>query len=84
MSKPATHKTLDAFLYSLERQQVTVAAWARSKGFATRAVYSVISGHHNGTRGKAREILKAMGLQPPPMFPRRANGMGAATRVGAA
>lgn len=67
MKKSATPTTLDGFLSSLETQEITVADWARSRGFAVRAVYAVISGHHTGSRGKAREVLKAMGLQPPPM-----------------
>lgn len=71
MKKSDTPKTLDGFLSSLEAQEITVADWARSKGFAVRAVYAVISGHHTGTRGKAREVLKAMGLKPPPMFMRQ-------------
>lgn len=68
MTKSNTPKTLDGFLSSLEAQEITLSDWARRHGFPVRSVYAVISGHHTGTRGKAREVMKAMGVKPPPMY----------------
>lgn len=68
MSKHRTPQTLHAFLCDLERQNKTVAAWAREKGLALHDVYMVIRGRTMGRSGKAREVLIAMGIDPPPMF----------------
>lgn len=68
MSKARTPKTLQTFLCSLERQNKTVAAWSRERGLALHDVYMVIRGRTMGRSGKAREVLIAMGIEPPPMY----------------
>lgn len=67
MSKATAPKTLDEFLNSLEQQDMTVAAWARENGFPPVAVWAVVNGQHNGRHGRARQIVRAMGIEPPPM-----------------
>lgn len=66
MKTSPTPAQFDAFLSSLEAQGICISEWARSRGFKTRSVYAVLSRHHTGSRGIAREILLAMGLTPPP------------------
>lgn len=71
MTKPAppkTARTIGHFLADLERQNQTLAAWARAHQFDVTAVYDLSRGRIHGRRGQAREILKAMGIEPPPMF----------------
>lgn len=63
-----TTPTLQSFLRGLEGQNKTLASWAREHGFDVGEVYSLSRGRTKGRRGQAREILKAMGIEPPPMF----------------
>lgn len=63
-----TTPTLQSFLKGLESQNKTLASWARDHGFSVGEVYSLSRGRTMGRRGQAREILKAMGVEPPPMF----------------
>lgn len=82
MKTNTTLKTLDDFLSGLDAQGITVTEWARSRGFPARSVYAVISGHHTGTRGKARAVLTAMGIEPPPSHPTLQRERAAATSTG--
>jgi gp16 family phage-associated protein len=68
MSSRRPPRTLSAFLQDLQRQNKTVAAWARDKDLALHHVYMVLNGRTVGRHGKAREVLLAMGITPPPMF----------------
>lgn len=67
MSSRSTPRPVDAFLNSLEDQDKTLADWARERGFSYRSVYAVVAGHHVGRFGRARKIVKAMGIEPPRM-----------------
>lgn len=62
-----------ALLNSLEevRQRfrddgVSVACWARDRGFSLPLVYSVLSGRNRATRGESFRIGVALGLRPAP------------------
>lgn len=72
MKKTTTPRTLDDFLADLERENKTVADWAREAGFPLDNVYALLRGRTYGSRGKCRDILIAMNVQPPRMFPRLA------------
>lgn len=76
MKKPSIHRTLDDFRADLERDNKTVAEWAREKKLHLDRVYAVLRGRVNGSRGHSREILLAMNVQPPPMFPAHAKRRG--------
>ncbi|WP_084182973.1 DNA-binding protein [Nevskia soli] len=47
-------------------QGVSIAAWARERGFSTYDVYAALAGRTRGARGKAHEIAVALGLKPTP------------------
>lgn len=55
---------------------VSIAEWARARGFNRFTVYRVLSGKVKGTRGEAHKIAVALGLKPEPknitFFPDRA------------
>ena len=68
MTKRDAPNPMHEFLSRLEASETTLADWARANSLPVRAVYSVVSGHHTGSRGTARQVLKAMGIKPPPLF----------------
>lgn len=71
MKTPTPQKnTLSEFLSQLEKQNKTLSDWAREHGFSLHMVFSVARGRSNGKRGQSRDILIAMGVEPPPMFDR--------------
>lgn len=45
---------------------VSVAEWARNRGFSAPLVYSVLSGRNRATRGESFQISVALGLRAPP------------------
>lgn len=45
---------------------VSVAGWARDRGFSLPLVYSVLSGRNRASRGESFQISVALGLRPPP------------------
>lgn len=49
---------------------LTLAAWARAKGFNPRTVYRVLSGEIKGGYGEAHRIAVALGLKEEPAEPR--------------
>ena len=51
------------------QEGVSIADWAKSKGFGRVAVYRVLSGKVKGTRGKSHEIAVALGIKPAPTAP---------------
>lgn len=66
-------KTVGDFLAGLEESNTTLASWAREKGLCVSTVYMVTRGRCKGRSGKARDVMKAMGVNVPPMF--RASGV---------
>lgn len=80
----STPRTLQGFLQKLEKEDKTLAQWAREKGFDLNQVYLVARGRSKGCFGESRRILKAMGVTPPPMFRARAAAkLGAKAAAGA-
>lgn len=71
MKKPKA-RTLHDFVEELGSKNLTAAEWARQHGFDRQDVYMVLRGATRGRRGKAREVLKAMGVTPPPALKVRA------------
>ncbi len=67
--------TLHDFVEQLSRSKQTAAEWAEQHGFDRQDVYMVLRGATRGRRGKAREVLKAMGVTPPPALKVRAHPM---------
>ncbi|WP_449255551.1 DNA-binding protein [Bosea sp. (in: a-proteobacteria)] len=49
-----------------EEEGVSVAEWARSRGFSPKLVYRVLDGSAKGTRGEAHRIACALGLKSEP------------------
>jgi gp16 family phage-associated protein len=45
---------------------VSIAEWARARGFSEIMVYRVLAGTVKGTRGEAHNIAVALGLKPAP------------------
>lgn len=45
---------------------ISIAEWARARGFNHRTVYRVMSGELKGTRGEAHRIAVALGLKVQP------------------
>ncbi len=45
---------------------VSIAEWARARGFDHKMVYRVLAGEVKGKRGKAHEIAVALGLKSEP------------------
>jgi gp16 family phage-associated protein len=45
---------------------VSVAGWARDRGFSLPLVYSVLSGRNRASRGESFQISVALGLRAPP------------------
>ena len=50
---------------SFQAEGKTFAAWAREHGYTENEVYRVVNGFAKGTRGKAHEIAKQLGLKIP-------------------
>lgn len=47
----------------------TIADWAHQRGFSTSAVYQVLSGRCQATRGDSHRIAVALGLKAKPPAP---------------
>ncbi len=61
--------SLDGLVLAREKFRehgVSVACWARERGFSTALVYSVLSGKNQATRGESFKIGVALGLRKPP------------------
>lgn len=67
MMKTTPPKTTDEFLKELQEADLSIAEWARRSGVDKSAVYLLLKGTTNGTRGHARAAARAMGLALPPM-----------------
>lgn len=67
MKKPNA-RTLHDFVEELGRKNLTASDWAQQHGFDRQDVYMVLRGRTHGRRGKARAVLQAMGVQPPPLI----------------
>lgn len=59
-------KTIEQFMAGLETDGKTVVQWAEENDFPLWAVYRVTSGGNKGRRGRAHQILVAMGVKPAP------------------
>jgi gp16 family phage-associated protein len=61
-------RTVADFLSELESKNLTLASWARDTGMDMQVTYMVSRGRCTGRRGKARDVMKAMGVEVPPTF----------------
>ena len=50
-----------------ERAGISIAEWAKARGFDRFTVYGVLTGRHKGTRGKTHQIAVALGLKDGPI-----------------
>jgi gp16 family phage-associated protein len=57
-------KTIEQFMAELEAEGKTVVQWAEEHDFPLWAVYRVTSGGNKGRRGRAHQIMVAMGIKP--------------------
>jgi gp16 family phage-associated protein len=46
-----------------ERKGISIASWARAKGFETNLVFEVLSGRKKGIRGQSHKIAVELGLK---------------------
>ncbi len=53
----------DEILHQFSSTGVSVAAWARSRGFPPQAVYRVLRGDTVSARGRSHKIAVALGLK---------------------
>lgn len=65
-------KTSDEVKAQFVSEGVSIAEWARARGFNCLTVYRVLAGTVKGKRGEAHSIAVALGLKQPPK--RRAFG----------
>lgn len=45
------------------QQGITVATWAKERGFNPRLVYSILRGDRKCTRGQSHQIAKELGMK---------------------
>jgi gp16 family phage-associated protein len=50
----------------LEAEGITIAEWAKARGFNVLTVYRVLAGRVKGTRGEAHKVAVALGLKASP------------------
>lgn len=67
MHQPGTfNKDLDEVRQMFQDDGISVACWARERGFSLPLVYSVLSGRNRASRGESYKISVALGLRPAP------------------
>lgn len=59
-------KTIEQFMEELASNGQTVVDWAEEHKFPAWAVYRVTSGGNKGRRGRAHQIMVAMGIKADP------------------
>jgi gp16 family phage-associated protein len=59
-------KSLDEVKKLFDENGVSVARWAKNKGFSVPLVYSVLNGRNPARRGESFKIGVALGLRPAP------------------
>lgn len=52
-----------------EAEGISIAEWAKSRGFNVLTVYRVLSGRVKGKRGESHRIAVALGLKAQPKAP---------------
>jgi gp16 family phage-associated protein len=63
MPKPNKLTPIEHRKAQFDAHGITIAAWARDRGFDPLAVVQVLNGYTRGKRGKSREIAIALGLR---------------------
>lgn len=58
-------RTIQDFCSELKRKNVTLADWSRDNKFPIGTVYALTRGLATGRSGTARQVLEAMGVEPP-------------------
>lgn len=66
MEKTITVKTPEQVKADFEANGITIAGWARKKGYKPREVSNVLNGQIKGRYGKGHDIAVALGLKPNP------------------
>jgi len=59
-------KTIEEVKKDFDENGMTVADWARNRGFSLPLVYSVLNGRNPARRGESFRIGVALGLRLPP------------------
>lgn len=62
----AFNKDLEEVRQMFKDDGISVACWARERGFSLPLVYSVLSGRNRASRGESYRISVALGLRPAP------------------
>lgn len=65
MNQKTSTRTVDHFLDELSSNDMSIKDWARLHKLDFNTVYSVLQGRAAGRRGKARQVMRAMGLPLP-------------------
>lgn len=81
MKQAKPPRTIDDFLAELQSENKTLSQWAREQKLPLDAIYALLCGRTFGSRGKSREVLLAMKVEPPPMFGRLASRPAATQRA---
>jgi gp16 family phage-associated protein len=59
-------KSLEEVKRDFDENGISVAHWARNRGFSLPLVYSVLNGRSQARRGESFKIGVALGLRPAP------------------
>jgi len=59
-------KSADDVWAEMRRNGITVADWARERGFGPQLVYAVLTGRRQCVRGQSHDIAIALGLKEIP------------------
>ncbi|MEK9940670.1 MAG: DNA-binding protein [Methylotenera sp.] len=62
----AFNKGLEEVRQMFRDDGISVACWARDRGFSLPLVYAVLSGRNRASRGESYKISVALGLRPAP------------------
>ena len=64
MTAAISSKMLERARDQLYFEGITVAEWARQRGFSEQLTYSLLAGRLRAKRGRAHDIAVALGLKP--------------------
>jgi gp16 family phage-associated protein len=60
---PRPARTPVEAMAALRADGLSIAEWARGKGFSARLVYQVLGGHRKCLRGESFQIAKELGMK---------------------
>ena len=76
--------TADRVKARFEAEGLTIAEWAKVRGYNPRTVYAVIQGHVKGKRGLGHRIAVDLGIKPKPQDEFRTNAYVSTAQIASA